>query len=84
MQQRGDVGRSRGKVSERDSPGTRSLESSAPGLDARPGDTVPGRASSAASELGRLGGTARARKLTPEQRQEIARKAAARRWRKAE
>jgi hypothetical protein len=37
---------------------------------------------SAAAELGRLGGAARARKLTAEQRTEIARKAAARRWRK--
>jgi hypothetical protein len=41
---------------------------------------------SAASQLGRLGGLrggrAAADKLTPEQRQEIARKAAASRWRK--
>jgi hypothetical protein len=38
----------------------------------------------AASELGRLGGikggAARARSLTPEQRREIAKKAAAKRW----
>jgi hypothetical protein len=32
-------------------------------------------------QLGKLGGAARARKLTAEQRQEIARKAAAKRWR---
>ncbi len=35
----------------------------------------------AAQELGRLGGKARAEKLTPEQRTEIARKAATKRWR---
>lgn len=35
---------------------------------------------SAAATLGKLGGAARARKLTPEQRTEIARKAAAKRW----
>jgi hypothetical protein len=34
----------------------------------------------AAKALGKLGGVARAAKLTPEQRSEIARKAAARRW----
>lgn len=34
----------------------------------------------AAVELGRKGGAARAKKLTPEQRKEIARKAAAKRW----
>lgn len=34
----------------------------------------------AAVELGRKGGAARAKKLTKEQRTEIARKAAARRW----
>jgi len=37
---------------------------------------------SAAATLGKLGGAARARKLTPEKRTEIARKAAARRWAK--
>jgi len=37
---------------------------------------------SAAAELGRRGGTARARKMTPEQRTEAARKAAAKRWEK--
>lgn len=36
----------------------------------------------AAQELGRLGGKARASKLTKEQRSEIAKKAAARRWKK--
>lgn len=34
----------------------------------------------AAQALGRKGGAARASKLTPEQRSEIARKAAAKRW----
>ena len=34
----------------------------------------------AAQELGRKGGQARAKKLTPEQRSEIARKAAKARW----
>ena len=38
--------------------------------------------SSAAAQLGKLGGAARARNLTPEQRAEIAKKAAANRWRK--
>ena len=38
-------------------------------------------ASSAAAQLGKLGGAARARNLSPEQRAEIARKAAAGRWR---
>ena len=37
----------------------------------------------AAVELGRKGGKARAKKLTPEQREEIARLAAQARWRKA-
>jgi hypothetical protein len=36
-----------------------------------------------AVHLGRLGGTARKRKLTAEQRREIARKAAEARWAKA-
>lgn len=40
--------------------------------------------SSAAAEMGRKGGKARASKLTPEQRSEIAKKAAAKRWKKAE
>lgn len=34
----------------------------------------------AAKALGKKGGAARAKKLTPEQRSEIARKAAAKRW----
>ena len=38
----------------------------------------------AAACLGRRGGAARAKKLTPEQRSEIARKAAAERWGKSE
>ena len=37
----------------------------------------------AAKELGAKGGKARAKKLTPEQREEIARLAAQARWRKA-
>lgn len=37
-------------------------------------------ASNAAAQLGKLGGAARARNLSPEQRAEIARKAAAERW----
>lgn len=36
--------------------------------------------SSAAAELGRKGGKARAEKLSPEKRKEIARKAAEKRW----
>jgi hypothetical protein len=36
--------------------------------------------SSAAAQLGKLGGAARAKALTPEQRAEIARKGAAKRW----
>lgn len=35
---------------------------------------------SAAAQLGKLGGAARARNLTPEKRAEIAKKAAATRW----
>jgi hypothetical protein len=35
---------------------------------------------SPAAQLGKLGGAARARKLTAEQRKEIARKGAAKRW----
>lgn len=41
-------------------------------------DTPP--VASAAAQLGKLGGAARARKLSPEQRAEIARKAAKKRW----
>jgi hypothetical protein len=36
--------------------------------------------SSAAASLGRLGGKARAAKMSPERRKEIAQKAAAKRW----
>ncbi len=35
---------------------------------------------SAAAQLGRLGGAARAKAMTPERRAEIAKKAAAKRW----
>ncbi len=38
--------------------------------------------SSAAAQLGRLGGKKRAENMTPERRAEIARKAAAKRWAK--
>jgi hypothetical protein len=37
---------------------------------------------SPAAQLGKLGGAARAKKLSPEQRAQIARKAAAKRWEK--
>jgi hypothetical protein len=40
------------------------------------------RAKSAAAELGARGGRARAAKMTPERRAEIARQAARRRWQK--
>ena len=39
--------------------------------------------SSAAAELGRKGGKARAEKMSPERRKEIAQKAAAKRWKQA-
>lgn len=39
-------------------------------------------AASAAAHLGKLGGAARARKLTAEQRAEIARKGALKRWKR--
>ena len=49
-----------------------------------PEDTAPDVGKDkAAQELGRKGGAARAAKLTPEQRAEAARKAAAKRWAKA-
>ncbi|MGF1610812.1 MAG: hypothetical protein ACFCUQ_15530 [Kiloniellales bacterium] len=51
----------------------------ATGEEAEEYETKP---QSAAAELGRKGGAARAKKLTPKQRQEIARKAAAKRWKK--
>jgi len=44
-------------------------------------EDAPGPASAAAT-LGKLGGAARARNLTAEQRKEIARKGAAKRWSK--
>jgi hypothetical protein len=44
-------------------------------------DTAP---ENPAAVLGRRGGAARAKKLTPEQRREIARKGAATRWKKPE
>jgi hypothetical protein len=40
------------------------------------------RAKSAAAELGSRGGKARAAKMTPERRKEIAKRAAAKRWSK--
>jgi hypothetical protein len=45
-----------------------------------PDDRPP---ASPAQQLGKLGGAARARKLTKEQRKEIAKKAAEQRWKKA-
>ena len=45
-------------------------------------DTDDDGKNKAAVELGRKGGAARAEKLTPERRREIARNAAAARWRK--
>ena len=49
-----------------------------------PDDRQPGQPVNPAAELGRRGGAARARKLTPEQRGEIAKKGAASRWSKPE
>lgn len=46
-------------------------------------DTGDDGKNKAAVELGRKGGQARAKRLTPEQRTEIARKAAAKRWGKS-
>lgn len=43
-------------------------------------DRVEQTPASAAAQLGKLGGAARARNLTPEKRAEIAKKAAAKRW----
>ena len=43
-------------------------------------DTTDEKASSAAAELGARGGKARAEKMSPERRAEIARKAAEKRW----
>ena len=44
-------------------------------------DTTDEKVSSAAAELGKRGGKARAEKMTPERRAEIARAAAKKRWR---
>jgi hypothetical protein len=43
-------------------------------------DREPPAKNEAAAELGRKGGSARAKAMTPEQRVEIAKKAAAKRW----
>jgi hypothetical protein len=51
--------------------------------DFGPNGPKPGK-DAAAADLGKRGGAARARKLTPEQRADIARKGAASRWRKPE
>jgi hypothetical protein len=45
-----------------------------------PGDREDAPAPSPAQQLGKLGGAARARSLTAEQRKEIARKGAMKRW----
>ena len=50
-------------------------------VECKPEELKPGK-DAAAVELGKRGGAARARSLTPEQRQEIARKGAAQRWKK--
>ena len=47
-------------------------------------EEIEGKPDSAAAELGRKGGKARAKKMTAEQRAEIARAAAAVRWRKSD
>jgi hypothetical protein len=46
-------------------------------------DRVEEKKDAAAAQLGARGGKARARKLTPEQRAEIARAAASARWKKS-
>ena len=51
------------------------------GFEGKPEELKPVK-DAAAAELSKRGGTARARSLTPEQRQEIARKGAAKRWKK--
>lgn len=48
-----------------------------------PDDREIEKARSAAAELGRLGGAARARSLSAEQKQAIGRKGAAKRWGKS-
>jgi hypothetical protein len=45
-------------------------------------DTIDQTPASAAAQLGKLGGAARAKALSPEKRAEIARKGAAKRWQK--
>lgn len=45
-------------------------------------ETLPSPKDEAAAALGRKGGAARAASMTPERRAEVARKAAAERWRK--
>ncbi len=50
-------------------------------VEDKPEEPKPGK-DAAAADLGTRGGAARAKKLTPEQRAEIARKAAAKRWTK--
>jgi hypothetical protein len=45
-----------------------------------PDDREDAPSLSPGAQLGRLGGTARARNMTPEQRSEAAKKAAAKRW----
>jgi hypothetical protein len=52
-------------------------------VEDKPEEPTPGK-DTAAAALGKEGGAARARNLTAEQRAEIARKAAAKRWTRAE
>jgi hypothetical protein len=47
-----------------------------------PDDQEDAPAPTPGQQLGKLGGAARAKKLTPEQRVEIAKKAAEKRWRR--
>jgi hypothetical protein len=54
----------------------------ATGEDQEEFEPVPEK-NAAAAELGRKGGAARAKAMTPERRAEIARKAAEKRWRKS-
>lgn len=49
-----------------------------------PDDREDAPPASPAAQLGKLGGAARAKKLTPEQRKEIARRAAAKRWERSD
>jgi hypothetical protein len=50
-------------------------------VECKPEEPKPEK-DAAAVELGKRGGAARGRRLTPEQRQEIARKGAVQRWKK--